>query len=69
MHTNGIASTIIFNFRSKKQDKNYYKHQFTIHIPDKNKHDYGDIFYEASKWYGTNFRWVFRIQLIVGGDI
>ena len=56
MHRIGIASTIICNIRSNKQDKNYYKHQITIDITDQNKHHYEDIFYEASKCYGTNFR-------------
>ena len=67
-HSNGLAFTIDFKCNRKKQDKRLSNHHFPLHIPQKTKHHYSDPRYTALKWYFINFRWVFGMQLIGGGD-
>ena len=66
-HINGISSSTVWNISSNKQDKCYCNHQFTLHIHEQTKNHYGEIRYEASKWYGINFWWVFGIKIMGRG--
>ena len=50
-----------------EEKKRLRTHHFTLCLPQKTKHNYGDPRYEESKWYSINFQWVFGMQLIGGG--
>ena len=55
-HIDALASTIVFNWGRNKQDKSYYKHQFSLHIPQQSKYCSGEFLYEASNWYIINLQ-------------
>ena len=63
-HSNGLASTIEFKCNKKKQEKRLSNH----HLPQQTKHHSGDSRYNELIWYSINFQWVFRMQLIGGGE-
>ena len=66
-HSNGLTSTIDFNFNKKKQDKHLNKHNFPLRLPQQTKHHSTETRYAALICYSINFQWVFRMQLIGGG--
>ena len=68
-NSNGLASTIDFKCNRKKQDQRLSNHHFSLHIPEKTKHNSSDPRYAALKWYSIKFQWVSGIQLIGGGGI
>ena len=63
---NGLDSTTMWNYSRNKQGKIFSNHKFPIYIPEQTKNHYGDIRYEASKWYHIIIRCVFGMQLISG---
>ena len=50
-----------------KYNKRHSNHKLPLCIPEKIKHYYGNIYYEAFKCCGLNVRWLFGIQLIGRG--
>ena len=68
-HRTGIASTINQTCGTSRQYKFPSNFQLPIHIPDKTKYQYGDIYYEASKRYDLNFWRIFEMYLIGGSGM